>query len=131
VGVYVGGPGSVRLARITRRFGGLAYRTPGLPATVRWLTSLPRNKVGPDEAERATTGAIVIATASDEEGRELRTVKLGGTNPYTFSGRFLAWAALRAATIGIDGTGALGPLEAFGQAQLRAGVKSGGLDVTE
>jgi Saccharopine dehydrogenase NADP binding domain len=132
VGVYVAGPGSERLARITRTFGGLAYKTPGLPATVRWLTSLPRNKAGPDEAERAAAGALVIATASDDEGRELRTVKLGGTNPYTFSGRFLAWAALRAATIGIDGKGALGPLEAFGgTAQLRAGVKSAGLTVTQ
>jgi hypothetical protein len=128
VGVYVGGTRSERLARLTRKFGGLAYKTPGVPATVRWLTSLPRNKEGPDEAERATTGALVIATASDDEGRELRTVKLSGTNPYTFSGRFLAWAALRAATIGIDGKGALGPLEAFGgPAQLRAGVKSAGL----
>jgi hypothetical protein len=131
VGVYIGGPGSERVARVTRLFGGLAHRTPGVPAAVRWLTSLPRNKEGPDEAERATTGALVIATAYDGEGRELHTVKLGGTNMYTFSGRFLAWAAVRAATIGIDGKGALGPLEAFGMAPLRTGVKSAGLDIVQ
>jgi hypothetical protein len=131
VGVYVGGPGSEWAARVTRLFGGLAHKTPGVPAAVRWLTSLPRDKEGPDEAERATNGALVIAIAYDDEGRELRTVKLGSANPYTFSGRFLAWAAVRAATIGIDGKGALGPLEAFGLAPLRAGVKSAGLDIVQ
>jgi len=131
VGVYVGGPGSERLARITRKFGGLAYKTPGVPETVRWLASLPRNKDGPDEDERAQTGSLVIATSYDEHGRELRIARLGGGDPYTFSGRFLAWAAMRAASTGIDGKGALGPLEAFGAQQLRAGVKLAGLDVTQ
>ena len=41
-------------------------------------------------------------------------MRLGRVNPYTFTGNFLAWAAMRAATHGIAGAGAVGPVEAFG-----------------
>ena len=129
VGVYFGASRSYTVTSLTRRFAGFAHKMPGLPETVRWFARLPHNKPGPDATERKKYGTVVIATAYDDQNHELRTVTLTGGNPYEFSGVFLAWAAMRAATIGIDGKGALGPIEAFGPKPLRSGAKSAGLEL--
>jgi hypothetical protein len=52
---------------------------------------------------------------------------VGRVNPYTFTGSFLAWAAMRAARHPIKGAGALGPVEAFGLGSLAEGCVAAGL----
>ena len=85
---------------------------------------------GPAAEERARHGSYVVGTAYDAAGRELAEVRLEGVDGYTFTARFLAWAAQRAASEGFNGTGALGPVDAFGLEQLEEGVAIGGITRT-
>jgi short subunit dehydrogenase-like uncharacterized protein len=82
---------------------------------------------GPDEAARSLTGSLVIAEAFNASGTLLSRVELKGVNGYTFTGEMLAWAAQRALEHGVQGTGALGPVEAFGLHELEAGCAEIGL----
>jgi hypothetical protein len=54
-------------------------------------------------------------------------VQLDGPDGYDFTFRILAWGAMAAAANGLDGTGALGPVEAFGLDALTEGAASAGL----
>ena len=83
---------------------------------------------GPDEHERARSASQVVAAAYDAAGRQLSEMVLEGVNGYTFTGRFLAWAAQRAADSGLQGTGALGPADAFGVDRLERGVAEAGIE---
>jgi short subunit dehydrogenase-like uncharacterized protein len=83
---------------------------------------------GPDAAERSRSGSQIVAIAYDSGGRELSEVRIGGVNGYTFTGRILAWGAQRAAEGGLTGTGALGPVEAFGLPALTEGCRWAGLE---
>jgi short subunit dehydrogenase-like uncharacterized protein len=83
---------------------------------------------GPDEETRATFGSHVVAIAYDAGGRELCEVHVSGVDGYTFTGRILAWGAEQAATGGLQGTGALGPVEAFGLVALADGCRWAGLE---
>jgi short subunit dehydrogenase-like uncharacterized protein len=83
---------------------------------------------GPDAAERASSGSICVAIAYDAAGRELAEVRLTGVNGYTFTGRILAWGAHRAADGALRGTGALGPVDGFGLAELEEGSRWAGLE---
>src|SRR6266851_1804883 len=107
---------SAALSVITRVPGSRAALDKLLGAVVKGSTG------GPDEAERAASGSYVTALAYDAAGRELAEVRLEGVDGYTFTGRFLAWAAEQAADPGLQGTGALGPAEAFGLERLEQGV---------
>jgi short subunit dehydrogenase-like uncharacterized protein len=84
---------------------------------------------GPDEQARAKSGSQIVAIASDAGGRQLSEVRLEGVNGYTFTARMLAWAAMQTVDGGVEGTGALGPVEAFGLERLKAGVAECGLEV--
>ena len=84
---------------------------------------------GPDEQARSRTGSHVVAIAYDAAGGELARVDIGGVNGYTFTGEILAWGALEAAGRGLEGTGALGPIDAFGLDALQTGCESAGLSV--
>jgi short subunit dehydrogenase-like uncharacterized protein len=83
---------------------------------------------GPDAESRAESGSHVVAIAYDSSGRELSVVNLTGVNGYTFTGRILAWGADQAAGGGLQGTGALGPVEAFGLVALADGCRWAGLE---
>jgi short subunit dehydrogenase-like uncharacterized protein len=83
---------------------------------------------GPSEAERASGGSWVVARAYDGDGERLAEVTLAGVDGYSFTGRFLAWAATRAAAGGIAGSGALGPASAFGLAEFERGVAAAGIE---
>jgi hypothetical protein len=72
--------------------------------------------------------SIVVATAYTRDGRELNTVRLEGVNSYTFGFAMLAWAAIAAAAGKVKGSGALGPVAAFGLNELEAGVRAAGID---
>ena len=82
---------------------------------------------GPSEEQLASSGSHVLAIARDRTGTALSEVRLEGVNGYTFTARFLAWAAGRALDGGIDGVGALGPAQAFGVEGLEAGVAEAGI----
>jgi short subunit dehydrogenase-like uncharacterized protein len=83
---------------------------------------------GPDAEARARSGSHIVAIAYDGAGRELAEVHVSGVNGYTFTGRILAWGAQRAAEGGLQGTGALGPLDAFGLVALTDGCAWAGLE---
>ena len=70
---------------------------------------------------------MIVAIAYDASGRELTKVQLRGVDGYTFTGRMLAWAAERAASGGLKATGALGPVDGFGLAELTAGAAEAGI----
>lgn len=130
VNAYLGwfGPAS----RVLQGFsagGALAMKLPGVEGV--WdgaMRKLARSSGGgPDEEARSQSGSHIVAVAYDAGGRKLAEVHLSGVDPYTFTGRMLAWAADRAAAGGLRGVGALGPVEAFGLEELRAGAAECGL----
>jgi short subunit dehydrogenase-like uncharacterized protein len=82
---------------------------------------------GPDAEARAKSRSHVVAIASDAAGRPLSTVHLEGPNGYTFTGDILAWGAHSALDQGLQGAGALGPVDGFGLERLRAGCAEVGL----
>ncbi|HEV2772141.1 MAG TPA: hypothetical protein VGV57_04855, partial [Thermoleophilaceae bacterium] len=82
---------------------------------------------GPDAATRAHIGSHVIAVTRDATGRRLSEVRLDGQNPYAFTAPILAWGAERAAERGLEGAGALGPVDGFGLDALEQGCREAGL----
>ncbi|MBP2704306.1 saccharopine dehydrogenase NADP-binding domain-containing protein [Microbispora sp. RL4-1S] len=73
----------------------------------------------------------IVAEVYDENGRPLAVVELEGGDPYDFTARLLAWAATTALTRGVRGTGALGPVDAFGLEALVEGCAEAGLVTRE
>lgn len=103
-----------------------------LPPVRSGVTSLLRSRVkgstgGPDAAARAKSGSNVIAEAFGPGGKQLSRVRVAGVNGYEFTADFLGWAARTAKAGGLKGTGALGPVEAFGLDELEKGVAESGL----
>ena len=82
---------------------------------------------GPDAEARAKGGSHIVGMAYDAAGRRLSEVHLKGIDGYTFTGRMLAWAAERAASVGLKGAGALGPVDAFGLDELVKGCAEAGI----
>jgi short subunit dehydrogenase-like uncharacterized protein len=82
---------------------------------------------GPSEEKRAEARTNVIAIARDAAGAALAEVRVDGPNPYDLSGVLTAWAAEQMLAGAVQATGALGPVEAFGLEQLRAGCEAVGL----
>src|SRR5829696_3781311 len=82
---------------------------------------------GPDAEARAKSGSRIVAIAYDSGGRELAQAELTGVDGYSFTGRILAWGAQRAAEGALKGTGALGPVDGFGLAELTEGCRWAGL----
>jgi short subunit dehydrogenase-like uncharacterized protein len=109
------GAGALRLPRVRPALGALTRR-------------LTRGSTGgPDARARSKTTSEVIAIAYDEGGDQLATVRIAGINSYEYSARMLAWGASQAAGGGISGTGALGPVEAFGRQALEVGCGEAGM----
>jgi hypothetical protein len=108
---------------------GLATKLPGassaLDATAGRL--IRGSTGGPDAARREQSHSRVVAMAADAGGRPLATVRLRGSNPYDFTAEMLAWAALRATAGGLQGAGALGPVDGFGLDALEQGVAEAGI----
>jgi short subunit dehydrogenase-like uncharacterized protein len=131
VEVYLGWFGRrSRAVRLAAAAGAPLARLPGARALVRAMTRplAGRTGRGPDDAAERSMGSLVVAVASDADGRELSQVRLRGPGPYRLTADLLAWGARRAAGEGVRGTGALGPVEAFGLAALQAGAAQAGLE---
>src|SRR6266498_3107176 len=129
VNVYLGGFGQLaHAAPATSALVSLGARVPGvgraLAAATGGLTR--RSGRGPDESARSRSGSDVVAIAYDASGGELATVLLEGLNSYTFTGAILVWGACRVAEYGVNGTGVLSPVDAFGLEVLEAGVAATG-----
>jgi len=130
VGVYLGSA-----APVSRVLQGLSIpasvfaRAPITGPALRALASrVPGGSSGgPDAASRARTGSHVVAVARDATGRRLADVRLDGQNVYAFTAAILAWGAERAAVGGMEGTGALGPVDGFGLDALEQGCREAGL----
>jgi short subunit dehydrogenase-like uncharacterized protein len=107
----------------------LATRVPGAKAGLEAIVSrtVKGSTGGPDAATRAGSGSHIVAIASGAQGSPLAEVHLEGPNAYTFTGDILAWGAATAATGGLQGTGALGPVNGFGLEALEAGCAEAGL----
>jgi short subunit dehydrogenase-like uncharacterized protein len=82
---------------------------------------------GPDADARAKSRSIVIAEALDASGARLASVRLEGGNGYDLTGGLLAWGAETAAAGGLQGTGALGPVDGFGLDALERGCAEAGI----
>ncbi|UGT61617.1 saccharopine dehydrogenase family protein [Nocardia asteroides] len=81
---------------------------------------------GPGQEARARTRSWAVAEAADANGKVLATVTLNGNDPYDFTSAILAWGATTALSGGLRGTGALGPVDAFGLEALTAGAAEAG-----
>jgi short subunit dehydrogenase-like uncharacterized protein len=86
---------------------------------------------GPGPEARAKSGSLIVAEVEDASGSTIERVELRGPNGYTFTGDILAWGATHAAEHGLEGTGALGPVEAFGLRTLEGGCAEVGLKEAE
>jgi short subunit dehydrogenase-like uncharacterized protein len=126
VNVYLGwfGPASRPMQRLS-----LLTQLPLVPQAIGAVTArlVKGSTGGPDAAARAALGSHVQAIAYDAAGRTLARVVLEGPNGYTLTGALLAWGASRARGHGLGGTGALGPVDAFGLEELEAGCAAAGL----
>jgi hypothetical protein len=134
VNVYLGWFGPASRAMPLLSLGGhTLMKLPG----VEGLWGAARNRLlkgssgGPDAEERRRGGSHIIGIAYDSGGGQLSEVHLTGVNGYTFTGRILAWGAERAANGGLRGTGALGPVDAFGLRELERGCAEVGLSVED
>ena len=104
-----------------------ATRVPGIkPALQGVFARLVKGSTGgPSAEQRASSGSEIVAEALDSSGRVL--ARLSGADAYGFTGAVIAWAAERAAAGGLQGAGALGPVDGFGLEALEQGVAEAGL----
>jgi short subunit dehydrogenase-like uncharacterized protein len=130
VGVYLGwfGPASRAMQAVSAGVG-LVTLAPGARGVLGGvLGKLVKGSTGgPDAEARAGSGSHIVAVARDDAGTLLAEARVAGVDGYTFTGRMLAWGAMRAAEGAIAGAGALGPVEAFGLDELERGCAEAGL----
>jgi len=130
VGVYLGWFGAAsRAMQVLGVTTSVVGRVPGVRAALGRATGrlVPGSSGGPDAAQRAKVGSLVVAEAFSAAGTRLAAVRLQGVNAYDFTAGVLAWGAERAAAGDLLETGALGPVEAFGLEALEAGVAEAGI----
>jgi short subunit dehydrogenase-like uncharacterized protein len=130
VNVYLGWFGALaRPLQAGSLAGSVALRMPGARAVLKAAGDrLVAVAGGSDEPGSGISW--IVAEAYDAAGDRLAEVHLSGGEPYALTAGTLAWAARRAAGEGVDDTGALGPLEAFGLRALEEGCREAGLERT-
>ena len=130
VNTYLGWFGGMsRVMQAASLAGSAVFRVPGARAAYGAAAGrlVKGSSGGPDRGERARSGSHIVGIAYDAGGRQLSEVHLSGVDAYSFTGRILAWGAQRAAAGALKGTGALGPVEAFGLDVLEAGCAEAGI----
>lgn len=127
VNVYTGwfGPLS-RAVQAGSVAGTVVQRVPLVRPTMRWwgeravsLVGAPMRGTTPDGVR-----SWIAAEALSASGDVLARVDLAGADGYDFTASLVAWAARRA----VDGTGVLGPVQAFGLDALERGALDAGLE---
>jgi short subunit dehydrogenase-like uncharacterized protein len=130
VDVYLGwfGP-ATRAMHLGTRLTAPLRRLPGSGGVVRKLGDLVASRVHeePDPAALERAVSHFVGAAYDAGGTPLAEVRLTTGDPYRLTAQLLAWGAGRAAGHGVAGSGALGPVDAFGLDELQAGAASIGL----
>jgi short subunit dehydrogenase-like uncharacterized protein len=108
---------------------GLVGRLPGAERVARKVAGLVGSRVGEGPSEATVTRARThtVAEVRDRAGTLVSRVRLDGPEAYGFTAAMLAWGATRAAEHRVRGTGALGPVQAFGLETLTAGAAEVGL----
>jgi short subunit dehydrogenase-like uncharacterized protein len=106
--------------------GSVAMRVPGVRGAFKAVAERLVELGGGPEPESGVSW--VVGEAYDGGGEKLAEVHLSGPEPYALTAGIIAWAAQRAAAQGVSGTGALGPVEAFGLAALEEGCREAGLE---
>jgi short subunit dehydrogenase-like uncharacterized protein len=131
VDVYLGWFGSMsRGLQVMSAGTSLVTKVPGVRPALQAVAgrAVKGSTGGPDEEARSKSGSHILAKAFGADGRQLTEVRVAGADGYTFTGEVLAWGAIRAAERGLEGTGALGPVDAFGLDELERGVASAGIE---
>ena len=131
--VYLGWAGSLsRVVQAASAAGTLVTRIPGARGAIHRIVRplAPGSSGGPDAEARSRTGTLVVAEAFDAAGTQISAVRLSGVNPYDFTAAILAWGAETAAAGGLQGTGALGPVDGFGLEALVRGCAEAGISRT-
>jgi short subunit dehydrogenase-like uncharacterized protein len=107
----------------------LAARIPGAHAGAEKLATVVGRRVdeAPSAGNAANASTHTVAEVRDAAGVLVSRVQVSGPEPYRLTGDLLAWGATRAAEHGVLGTGALGPVQAFGLEALTAGAAGAGL----
>ena len=108
---------------------GLAGRLPGAGRMAQRLADVfgTRVREAPSEATVAGARTHTVAEVRDAVGELVSRVEVSGPEAYGLTAELLAWGATRAAQHGVHGTGALGPVQAFGLDELTAGAAELGL----
>jgi len=130
VNVYLGWfAGASRAVQVSSRASAAITRIPGARGALARAGGKLATMGGPGPAPGTTPGttSYVVGAAYGTEGDQLAEVHVSGADAYDFTARCLAWAARRAAHEGVEATGAVGPLEAFGLEALEAGCAEAGL----
>jgi short subunit dehydrogenase-like uncharacterized protein len=131
VDVYLGwfGPASDALRAVALGVS-LATRVPLVRGTLGEVVgrAVKGSTGGPDADARAASGSVVVAEATDDAGAVVGRAHLAGVNGYDFTAGMLAWGARAAAAGRLQGSGALGPVAAFGLGPLSEGARSAGIE---
>ena len=132
VNVYLGWFGGSRAIQAGSALSSIAFRIPGARRLFEAASAraVRGSTGGPDAEARAGSISEAIGIACDEDGLGLAEVHVTGVNPYTFTGEIMAWAAIQAANGKLRGSGALGPVDAFGLENLRSGCDEAGLSAS-
>jgi short subunit dehydrogenase-like uncharacterized protein len=122
INTYLGWFGSLaRPLQAASLAGSLALRLPGARALAQAAGERLAGMGG--EPKSGSGVSAVTAEALDARGTRLARVELSGPEPYALTADLIAWAARQE----VDGTGALGPLQAFGLPALEEGCRQAGL----
>jgi short subunit dehydrogenase-like uncharacterized protein len=128
VGVHLAwfGPGTP-LAHLMAPATPWLARVPGAGAGAVRVADWVGRRVAAAPSAQGRVRTAVVAEVRDPAGERLARVELTGPDPYAMTADLLAWAAVRAADGGVRGTGALGPVQAFGLDALVEGAASAGI----
>jgi short subunit dehydrogenase-like uncharacterized protein len=123
VNTYLGWFGQLaRPLQAASLVGSFALRLPGARALLQAAGERLAGVGGQPEPGNGVSS--VVAEAFGASGELLARVELSGAEPYSLTAGILAWAAQRT----VDGTGALGPVQAFGVQALEDGCRQAGLE---
>jgi short subunit dehydrogenase-like uncharacterized protein len=130
IGVHLAWFGSLTpVAHRLAPLSGLVARLPGAGALAQRAGSALGRRMGEAPSQATLSGASTrtVAEVRDAVGAVVSRVELVGPEAYGLTAELLAWCATRAADGGVTGTGALGPVQAFGLDVLTDGAAAVGL----